>query len=144
MFGRNMPAIGWIQIAYQVKEFQIVGPAWISAEKFDIEAKTETPPSQSSQIYAMLQSLLAERFNLKLHRETRESTVYALVLARNGLKMKQSALVGPNVAGRAVALNIIDALQHVHEIERVPIGGHRGIGIRRGRISPAQRTTASA
>jgi uncharacterized protein (TIGR03435 family) len=90
MFGRNMPAIGWIQIAYQVKEFQIVGPAWISAEKFDIEAKTESAPHSSSRIYAMLQSLLAERFNLKLHRETRESTVYALVLARSGLKMKLS------------------------------------------------------
>jgi uncharacterized protein (TIGR03435 family) len=38
----------------------------------------------------MLQSLLAERFNLKLHRETRESTVYALVLGRNGLKMRPS------------------------------------------------------
>jgi len=90
MFGRNMPAIGWIQIAYQVKEFQIVGPAWISTEKFDIEAKTESPSHSSSQIYLMLQSLLADRFNLKLHRETRESTIYALVPGRGGVKMKPS------------------------------------------------------
>ena len=62
MFGKNMPAKGWIQIAYQVKEFQVVGPSWISTEKFEIEAKAESPSPSSGQMFFMLQSLLAERF----------------------------------------------------------------------------------
>src|SRR5262249_21708077 len=43
MFGSNMPALGWIEIAYQVRAFQVNGPAWISQEKFDIEAKAGGP-----------------------------------------------------------------------------------------------------
>lgn len=89
LFGTNMPAKGWIQIAYGVKEFQIVGPDWISNEKFDITAKAEKAASARQKLL-MLQALLAERFQLKLHEETKEASVYALVIDRKGLKMKPS------------------------------------------------------
>jgi uncharacterized protein (TIGR03435 family) len=89
LFGTNMPAKGWIQIAYGVKGFQIAGPDWISFEKFDIHAKAESA-SSARQKLLMLQSLLADRFKLTLHRETREQSVYALVVGRRGLKMKPS------------------------------------------------------
>jgi len=85
LFGSNMPALGWIEIAYQVREFQVNGPAWISEEKFDITAKAEGPGAAMRE---MLQSLLADRFNLKVHREKRELPVYALMVS--GLKMKLS------------------------------------------------------
>jgi uncharacterized protein (TIGR03435 family) len=90
MFGRNMPVKGWIQIAYQVKDFQITGPGWISNEKFDIEAKMENPSASGRQMGLMLQSLLADRFKLALHREMKESPVYALVVGRSGLRMRAS------------------------------------------------------
>src|ERR1035438_4065398 len=54
---KNIPVIGWIQIAYGVKDFQIRGPAWISTEKFDVEAKAENPSASATQMMSMLQSL---------------------------------------------------------------------------------------
>jgi uncharacterized protein (TIGR03435 family) len=41
LYGSNMPLKGWIQIAYQVKDFQVAGPEWISSENFDIDARAE-------------------------------------------------------------------------------------------------------
>lgn len=87
LWGRNMSVKGWIEIAYGVRDYQITGPAWISDEKFDIEAKIG-PPYRDSKL--MLQSLLADRFQLKLHRTTQESSAYALTIAKTGLKMKPS------------------------------------------------------
>jgi uncharacterized protein (TIGR03435 family) len=87
LLGRNMPAIGWIEIAYKVREYQIIGPAWISQEKFDIEAKASNP---GGDLRLMLQSLLASRFNLTTHRENKKSLVYSLVVGRGGIKMKLS------------------------------------------------------
>lgn len=75
-----------IQNAYEVKPFQIVGgPAWIDSARYDIEAKAagETTPSETLR---MLQVLLAERFQLRVHHETREAPVYTLNPAKSGLK----------------------------------------------------------
>ena len=86
---RNMTVMGLIQIAYGKRDFQISGgPAWIGLECFDIEAKAERPQRAT---HDMLKSLLASRFHLTLHRETKETSVYSLVVARGGLKMKLSA-----------------------------------------------------
>src|ERR1035438_8842743 len=90
IFGKNIPVKGWIQIAYGVKDFQIRGPAWISTEKFDVEAKAGNPSASATQMMSMLQSLLADRFKLTLRREMADSTVYALVVGRRGLMMKPS------------------------------------------------------
>jgi uncharacterized protein (TIGR03435 family) len=82
-----------MQQAYDVKDFQIVGgPAWMSSAPFDINAKSEDPNVARDQVRLMLQSLLAERFQLKFHRETRELPVYALVVGRNGPKLQLSAI----------------------------------------------------
>lgn len=87
LWGRNMSALGWIQIAFGVRAYQVIGPAWISDEKFDIEAKIGPPYSQSKQ---MLQSLLLDRFQLRVTRTTRELPVFELVIAKSGLKMQPS------------------------------------------------------
>jgi uncharacterized protein (TIGR03435 family) len=76
-----------MQNAYAVQSFQIVGgPAWIDSERYALEAKADGNASRA-QIFLMLQSLLEDRFQLKIHRETRELPVYALVPARSGLKL---------------------------------------------------------
>jgi len=67
-----------IMIAYDVSDRQVSGgPGWVNSDGWDIEAKAEHPASRQ-QIQEMLQSLLAERFNLAFRRETKEVPVYVL------------------------------------------------------------------
>lgn len=75
-----------IRTAYRVKDYQIQGPDWISGERFDIVAKLPSGFSRD-QVPEMLQSLLAERFKLDLHRATKEQAIYALVPAKGGPKL---------------------------------------------------------
>lgn len=76
-----------IRVAYGVKEFQIGGPDWLHSERFDIQAKFPAGATEY-QVPEMLQSLLADRFKLQLHRETTEHAVYALVVGKNGPRLK--------------------------------------------------------
>lgn len=86
---RNMTVKGLIQIAYGKRDFQITGgPGWITTEFFDIDAKAERPQKAT---HDMLKTLLADRLHLQLHKETKEASVYSLVIARGSLKMKLSA-----------------------------------------------------
>ncbi len=79
-----------IAVAYRVKAYQISGPDWMSAERFDIMATLPAGASQD-QVPEMLQALLAQRFKLTIHRAARENQVYALVAGKNGPKLKESA-----------------------------------------------------
>ena len=80
-----------VMSAYDVKDFQIFGgPNWIDSERFDILARAPDD-SDHRDLNPMLQALLADRFKLALHRETRETSVYSLVLAKNGPKFQRSA-----------------------------------------------------
>lgn len=76
-----------IGFAYDVRNHQISGgPNWLDSAKFNVEAKApstiEIPPGPDGavQLRLMLQSLLAERFKLVVHRETRQQQVYDLVI----------------------------------------------------------------
>jgi bla regulator protein blaR1 len=114
-----------IQDAYGIKDFQIAGgPGWIGSDIFDITAKAEGSGTNFDQIKLMLQSLLAERFQLVLRRDTKEMPVYALVVDKNGPKFKAASESDPN---------IIDLSQ------RPDLAGagarHRFTIIRRGRLT---------
>ncbi len=65
------------------------GPSWIRAERYDVIAKTE--PEQEAAMQLMLRTLLEQRFQLKLHRETKDLPVYALTAAKGGFKLKQGS-----------------------------------------------------
>ena len=89
----NMPVRQLIVRGYGVQPYQIVGgPAWIGNDRFDITAKAADDTATQAQMNVMLQSLLADRFKLRVHRETREADIYRLVKARpdgklgNGIK----------------------------------------------------------
>jgi uncharacterized protein (TIGR03435 family) len=72
--------------AYRVRDFQVIGgPNWINAGRFDIEAKAEQGANirDGETGLLMMQSLLADRFQLKIHKETRELPLYELVVARD-------------------------------------------------------------
>jgi len=71
------------------RDDRISGPGWLTTERYNILAKISAAATKSD-FQLMLQNLLAERFKLTMHRETKDSSGYALVIARNGPKLKQS------------------------------------------------------
>jgi uncharacterized protein (TIGR03435 family) len=76
-----------MQSAYNLPPFQISGgPDWTRSEFFEIDAKAEGNPGKDAMM-VMLQSLLEDRFQMKIHRETKEGPIYNLVVAKGGLKL---------------------------------------------------------
>lgn len=122
-----------VEIAYGVRPFQVVGgPGWIDTDGFDIDAR---PPIDSAnpadpaalskeqrKVGERLRSLLADRFGLTIHRDTREQPVYALIAANGGPKLRESAegknfvragrgsITGKSVGLRMLVLNLSNAL----------------------------------
>ena len=78
-----------IRTAYDVKPHQISGPDWMAAARFDITAKLPDGATKD-QVNVMLQALLAERFKLTVHHETKDRPVYALIVGKGGPKLKES------------------------------------------------------
>jgi len=77
--------------AYGVGPNQITGgPAWLDSDRFEIAAKAEQPANEDAILMTMLQSLLAERFKLALHRDTRLMRAYVLEVAKNGPKLEKA------------------------------------------------------
>jgi len=88
-----------IQRTYALQESQISGgPPWLNTERFDIVAKVEsdTPPTRD-QLWSMLEQLLADRFALKFHRETKMLQGYALVPDKSGSKLAAAAGTSPDL-----------------------------------------------
>ena len=90
-----------VMTAYQKQPYEVVGgPQWQNSDKFDINAKAAGARS-TDQLLGMLQTLLADRFKLRVHTEQREVPIYALVVARDdrrlGAKLKPSADTCPDL-----------------------------------------------
>jgi uncharacterized protein (TIGR03435 family) len=87
-----------IRTAYEVKDYQVSGPDWLgsimTAERFSIQA-TLPEGATEKQVPQMLQALLADRFKLVIHRETKDHSVYALIVGKGGLKMKEAEPEAP-------------------------------------------------
>jgi uncharacterized protein (TIGR03435 family) len=79
----------YLAIAYRTKGNMISGPDWTGSERFDISA-TLPPGSTAAQLPEMFQALLADRFRVKLHTEKKEFPVYALVVGKGPLKLKET------------------------------------------------------
>jgi uncharacterized protein (TIGR03435 family) len=79
----------YIASAYRLKLYQISGPDWIGTDRFDVAA-TLPEGSVPDQVSGMMQTLLEERFQLKTHREKKEFPVYALGIAKIGLKLREA------------------------------------------------------
>jgi uncharacterized protein (TIGR03435 family) len=88
--GTNIPPKHLILTAYTLKESQLSGlPGWAEGEKYDIQAKAGKLENED-QVFEMLRGLLNERFQLKFHWVTKSQSVYALVIAKGGAKLKPS------------------------------------------------------
>jgi uncharacterized protein (TIGR03435 family) len=78
----------YLTMAYDVKDYQLIAPDWMGADHFDIVAK-RPDGSGDQDLRGMVASLLADRFKLVMHRETRDLPAYALVVGKGGLKIKE-------------------------------------------------------
>ena len=100
---QNAPVKLMISLMYKVPMRQIIGgPDWINTDPYDVEARADGSHSVDD-LHVMFQSLLADRFNLKFHKETREGPVYALTVDKSGLKMKEDG------TGQAMGIPIVPA-----------------------------------
>lgn len=79
-----------IRAAYGLRPYQVSGgPSWIGSDTYDIAAIAEGRATKE-QMMPMLQALLADRFKLATHRETKDLPIYALVVAKNGPRIHAS------------------------------------------------------
>lgn len=109
----NVPLRAMITFAYDVRDFQVSGGSgWVGNERFDVMAKADRAAAEApddpakmtdqqrktnrDQITERLRALLADRFQLVVHKETKEQPIYALLVSKNGAKLKEaSATTGP-------------------------------------------------
>jgi uncharacterized protein (TIGR03435 family) len=100
-----------VAIAYGFSDEQraLGGPKWVGSDRFDIEARA-IGPAKDPELLLMLQKLLAERFQLAVHRETKSGSGFSLVPIKSGLKIQPDETAGKQVSnnrrGRIVAQRI--------------------------------------
>jgi uncharacterized protein (TIGR03435 family) len=88
---RNVTVAWLLKTAYHVEPFQIAGvPSWGNSERFDVLASAADGNTTPDQIREMIQKLLADRFQVTLHRENREQPIYSLVVGKNGPKLAKA------------------------------------------------------
>jgi len=85
--------------AYGLKPSQVSGPAWLDSEHYDVLA-TLPPGTNATKFSLMLQMLLASRFQISSHRETKQQPVYVLTVAPGGPKLQPAAPAGDSDAAR--------------------------------------------
>jgi len=138
----SLPMKSYIRMAYRVNDYQVSGPDWLASDNFDIAAKLPDGATRA-QLPEMIQSLLADRFKLVVHRDKKEFPVYAIVVAKNGPKLKESpsdssAEASPGAKG-AVDINITTGRGG----GVIDMGNGSSIGYGRDRLE-AKKVTLSA
>ena len=131
---RNYTVKACIKLAYHVNDNQIPGgPKGFDSEGYDIVAKVPAG-AKDEQILQMVQTLLADRFKLTFHRETRILPVYVLTVAKGGLKMPQATEYGGTssglrfIRGKGIeTANLVDLLTRVVEHPVFDETGLKGI-----------------
>jgi len=90
----NFDLASLIMLAYDIRPYELSTPAWMHEAKFDIVANVPNSATKE-QFRLMLQSLLTERFQLKTRRNTKTMPVYALLIAKNGPKLRENRTDAP-------------------------------------------------
>lgn len=111
--------------AFGVKDYQIVGPDWMSTAMFDVQARLPPETSEENR-RLMFQTLLEERFGLKFHKETKDAPIYSLVVAKNGPKLTPAKEAPPN------ALKLPDSPGYVPPPNQRPAGPPSAANMRPG------------
>lgn len=90
---RNVSLRSCIAWAYHMVGYQVSGPDWLSTERYDIVAKSAGAAPEDD-LRTMMQALLADRFKVESHRQTREMSAYVLVVGKGGPKVHESQTEG--------------------------------------------------
>ena len=123
--GMSLSAL--ISYACGVRLAQISGPEWLSTQRFDIVAKLPEGGS-TERVPEMMQGLLAERFGLKLHRESKEFPVYALVAAKAGIKLtRRPEDFDPRAHNDQTAIPILSLTLLLEQIVDLPVVDETGL-----------------
>jgi uncharacterized protein (TIGR03435 family) len=105
-----------MSLMYKVPMRQIKGgPDWFNSDHYDVEARTDHPAYSIDDLHIMFQNLLADRFNLKFHKQTKEGPVYLLSVDQSGLKMK------PDGNGQDLAIPILPGKNNEFTGTKVPM-----------------------
>ena len=126
---RNVTLGACIRWAYDFKEFQIVGPGWLSSDRYDIIAKA-TNSVPLPQLRLMLQTLLADRFRLAAHREFRVASVYALRVGDRKLRLqptKSDTASGMRPSGGALEFHNMSMADLADRLHGRPFGIDRPV-----------------
>jgi len=92
-----------IAVAYEIQGVRIEGgPGWIASDQFAIDAKAEDPEATERQVRMMLQSLLEERFQLRIHRETKQLPNFTLRMANGGARLDKAEDHGTDRCDRSM------------------------------------------
>ena len=135
--------------AYGVKEFQVTGPDWIDQARYDIVAKAAGPAS-AGELRVMLRTLLAERFKLVSHRQTKEMSAWVLTVGKNGPKFKESqeegeASIEPNLSKMEVVVrrtpvsqlaDLLGKILRAPVLDQTGLNGKYDITVRSTNICP--------
>lgn len=131
---RNVSFRSCVRWAWNVVDYQVNGPDWIDRERYDIVAKSGGAEPEE-QLRLMLQTLLADRFKLAVHRQTKELPAWVLTVAKGGPKFKESTEEGegsiePNLQRMQIAVQHAPVSQLVDllgNLLRAPIVDETGL-----------------
>jgi uncharacterized protein (TIGR03435 family) len=122
----NQSLKAMVQWAYHMQSIQVTGPGWIDSNRYDIVAKAPGP-SSDEQLRRMMQTLLADRFKLAFHHETKEMQAYVVTVAKTGHKLKPSEGDGPmdlKPTGKGLMLQFTHVtLAQLAEMAQSPLQG---------------------
>jgi uncharacterized protein (TIGR03435 family) len=133
----------YLRMAYKVKDYQIQGPDWMASERFDIVAKIPDGAT-AGQIPEMVGALLADRFQMKMHRDSKEFAVYGLVVGKDGPKLKASPADSPSEgadAGKGT-VNVVAAASTTGTVIDLGKGSSISISYTNNRIEGKKVTVA--
>lgn len=131
--GTNVTLKRCIIGAYHIGPGQVIGgPAWIDSDRFHIEAKAATPTNDDSELDAMIRALLAERFHLALHKETKPMQALVLEVTKNGPKLEKAAggdaVTDASHGGMILKNSAMDALaERLSRVTSLPVINQTGL-----------------
>jgi Protein of unknown function (DUF3738) len=122
----NVSVSQLMEYAFEVRAFQIIGgPGWLRSDRYEVAAKAETAVPQA-QMRLMVQRLLAERFGLEVHRDTRDMDTYALL---TGIRVPRFASVLETMATRKIVDRTNLTGTYDIELDFLPDPGLLGLAI---------------
>jgi len=120
-----------VMMAYRLQNYQYVGAASLENDRYNIDAKAEEKV-KDAEMMQMLQTLLAERFKLKIHHESKQVSGYALLVAKGGLKVKPvegegSGMNTNNTKLTATHVNMDRLSKWVSNVLHQPVNDETGV-----------------